>query len=60
MFYATMSYLTTHREKLQNNWKQDFVRKKTVHELELKKCVFGSGGWTKHNIDFYNLTVSAF
>ena len=23
-----------------------------VHELEPKKCVFGSGGWTKHNIDF--------
>ena len=22
------------------------------HELELKKWVFGFGGWTKHNIDF--------
>ena len=23
-----------------------------VHELGPKKWVFGSGGWTKHNIDF--------
>ena len=23
-----------------------------VHELEPKKWVFGSGGYTKHNIDF--------
>ena len=23
-----------------------------VHELGLKKWVFGSGGWTKYNIDF--------
>ena len=31
-----------------------------VHELQPKKWVFDSGGWTKDNIDFYNLRVSTF
>ena len=32
--------------------KIDTVHLTTVHELELKKWVFGSGEWTKYNIDF--------
>ena len=38
----------------------EVISEHIVHELEPKKWLFGSGGWTKHNTVFSNLSVSTF